>query len=84
MKILRPICLLMTLLVLLGALLPVHAQQPELNLPQRFGSSTIDGVMAPAGSKDYKPDAKAAFVYDRATDTVLYAYNPDQLLRRLG
>ena len=78
MKFLRSICLLLTLVVLLGTVLPAQAEEMELSLPQQFGSSTIDGVMAPAGSKDYKPDAKAAFVYDRATDTVLYAYNPDQ------
>ncbi len=62
------------------------ATVPQSNTP--FGSvcvlqgcRTIDGQVPLAGSDPRLKTARAVFVYDRITQTVVYAYNPDMELR---
>lgn len=64
---------------------------PDATVPQTddpFGSvclfqgcRTIDGQVPLAGSDPRLKTARAVFVYERNTQTVVYAYNPDMELR---
>ena len=45
-----------------------------------YGCKSIDAKVALGGSEKLLRSAKGVFVYERNSDTVLYAYNPDQHL----
>ena len=65
---------------------PADATVPDTNVP--FGSvclfqgcRTVDGQVPLAGSDPRLKTARAVFIYERQTQTVVYAYNPDMELR---
>lgn len=65
---------------------PPDATVPDTDVP--FGSvclyqgcRTIDGQVPLAGSDPRLKTARAAFIYETQTQTVVYAYNPDVELR---
>lgn len=65
---------------------PADATVPDSDVP--FGSvclyqgcRTIDGQVPLAGSDPRLKTARAVFIYERQTQTVVYAYNPDMELR---
>lgn len=65
---------------------PPDATVPQTNIPfgsvcQLQGCRTIDGQIPLDGSNAKVPTAKSVFIYERNTQTVVYAYNPDMEVR---
>lgn len=84
MKIKHSICLIVLLNVLLQCLIvPVSAQA---NDPQAVsqGCSTLDGQVSMYGNGQLLDTAKAVILYELGTDTLVYAWNPDQRIDPSG
>lgn len=73
MKFLRRICLLLTLTLLAGTIIPVSAQ----SAPVSSGCVTLDAQSPMNGSEQLLDTAKAAVLYELGSDTLVYAWNPD-------
>ncbi len=86
MKLFRRFCLLFLVFVLLmGTMVPAFAQPETADaLPVTSGCSTLD-AMRPLGGTDKLLDTtKAAILYELDSDTLVYAWKPDEKLDPSG
>ena len=83
MKISRRICLLLLILVLV-----LHVAGPALaantSNPSSSGSVGLDAQKPLGGSEKLLETAKAAILYELTSDTMVYAWNPDETVDPSG
>lgn len=76
----RMICTLLALCLLVGGLFaPVTAVDAAKN-----GCSTLEAQVPLGGTRKMLDTAKAVILYELNTDTLVYAYNPDQQINPTG
>ena len=83
----RFLILVLIVLMLLQAVVPAWATETEEettlpaatsgNATVNFGCKTIEAQIPLGGSDRMLDTATSAFIYEKNTDTVIYAYNPD-------
>lgn len=74
MKKIKTICLLLCLLVIVGA---VSVGAEELGTVSGLSCRTLDAQVALGGSDKLVDTSNAVIVYDRSSETVVYSYNID-------
>lgn len=74
----RMICLFLACLLLLSAYIPV-ARAEEIQDQSVFrGCHSVDAQVQLSDEEKLLPTSKAAMVYELSSDTMIYAWNPDQ------
>ena len=75
----RALCLFFAILILLMAVsVPVMAEPVYLDQSVTSGCHSVDAATQLTDGKKLTDTAKAAIVYERKSDTMIYAWNPDQ------
>ncbi len=83
MKIFKTICLILVLFTVLQAgLFPVSSMQADAD--KVSGCHSTDAAKPLMSGDQLLETAKAVFVYERNSDTLVYGYNPDQALDPAG
>lgn len=78
MKKSRQICLVLTVVVLFQLfIIPVAAQTPNVDTAISKGCHTIDGMVPVLGLNPIVENAQSVLLYERTTDTLMYAWNAD-------
>lgn len=79
MKKIRALCLIFAILLLLTSLPMVSQAQPVVvDQSVTGGCHSVDATMQLSNSTKLTETAKAVIVYERNSETMIYAYNPDQ------
>lgn len=71
------LCIVFLLVFLLQLAIPVHANSNLADLSVSNGCNTIDGQNPLLGSMQLVTNARAVFLYEMNTDTVMHAWNAD-------
>lgn len=72
------------ILLLLLCLTRIFSAVPALAASEGEGCRTLQAQYAWAGSEEYTGTAKAALLYERNTQTLVYAHNPDTSINPTG
>lgn len=79
MKKIRALCLIFAILMLILTVpTPAQAQPVYLDQSVTSGCHSVDAAMQLTDGSKLTDTAKAAIVYERKSDTMIYAWNPDQ------